>query len=474
MLTELAQQLSSGSVTSVETTRACLKAITERDPQLHAFLHVDEPGALAAAAASDARRSSGAALGPLDGVPLGIKDLIHVEGQPTTAGSKILEGFVPPFDATVISKLKAAGAVLLGKLNLDAFGMGSSTENSAFGPSRNPYDVTRTPGGSSGGSAAAVAAGLCFGALGTDTGGSIRQPASFCNLVGLRPTYGRVSRWGVVSFASSLDQVGPMARTVDDCEVLFGAITGPDDKDATSARVAAPVRQDADVRGLKLGVPKEYFGEGIEPEVERAVREAARAYEKLGATVVEVSLPHTHHALATYYLLAPSEASSNLARYDGVRFGHRATGAKGLREMYERTRSEGFGAEVKRRIMLGTFALSAGYYDAYYVKAQKVRTLVRRDFDVALTQVDALLTPVAPTPAFKLGEVSTPMALYLMDVFTIPSALAGLPGLAVPGGFTSGGLPIGLQLIGKPFDESGLFRIARAYEREHPWHTRRP
>jgi aspartyl-tRNA(Asn)/glutamyl-tRNA(Gln) amidotransferase subunit A len=394
--------------------------------------------------------------------------------MPTTAGSKILEGFVPPFDATVVERLKSAGAVLLGKLNLDQFGMGSSTENSAFGPTKNPYDLTRTPGGSSGGSAAAIAADLCRSALGTDTGGSIRLPASFCNIVGLRPTYGRVSRWGVVAFASSLDQVGPMARTVDECEALFHVIQGPDARDATSAHVEPAQRVDGDVKGLKLGLPREYFGEGLDQEVEAAVREAAREFEKRGATLVDVSLPHTAFALATYYLLAPSEASSNLARYDGVRFGHRASGTKGLREMYERTRSEGFGAEVKRRIMLGTFALSAGYYDAYYLKAQKVRTLVRRDFDAALQKVDALLTPVSPVPPFKLGEVSTPMALYLMDVFTIPSALAGLPALAVPGGFTKGGLPIGLQLIGRPFDEGGLFRLGRSYEREHPWHERRP
>jgi aspartyl-tRNA(Asn)/glutamyl-tRNA(Gln) amidotransferase subunit A len=459
---------------SVEATGQCLARIRERDGAQHAFLHVDERGALAAAEASDQRRKAGRALGPLDGVPLGIKDLIHVEGMPTTAGSKILEGFVPPFDATVTERLRAAGAVLLGKLNLDAFGMGSSTENSAFGPTRNPYDTSRTPGGSSGGSAAAVAAGLCDGALGTDTGGSIRLPASFCNVVGLRPTYGRVSRWGVVAFASSLDQVGPMTRTVDACEALFQAIAGPDDRDATSARVSPPRRVDGGLTGLKLGLPREYFSNGLDGEVEAAVRDAARACERLGATLVDVSLPHTRHALATYYLLAPSEASSNLARYDGVRFGHRAAGAKGLGEMVERTRSEGFGAEVKRRIMLGTFALSAGYYDAYYLKAQKVRTQVRRDFDAALGQVDALLAPVSPVPPFKLGEVSTPMALYLMDVFTIPSALAGLPSLAVPAGFTKGGLPIGLQVIGRPFDEGGLFRFGRAYEREHPWHERRP
>jgi aspartyl-tRNA(Asn)/glutamyl-tRNA(Gln) amidotransferase subunit A len=456
------------------TTRACLERIRARDGAVHAFLHVDEKGALAAADAAEARQKAGRSLGPLDGVPVGIKDLIHVEGMPTTAGSKILEGFVPPFDATVVERLKAAGAVLLGKLNLDAFGMGSSTENSAYGPTKNPYDLARTPGGSSGGSAAAVADGMCPMALGTDTGGSIRLPAGFCNIVGLRPTYGRVSRWGVVAFASSLDQVGPMARTVDECEALFHVIAGPDPRDATSAHVEAPKRVDGPLAGLKLGLPREYFGEGLDAEVEAAVREAARAYEKLGATLIEVSLPHTRHALATYYLLAPSEASSNLARYDGVRFGHRASDAKGLRDMYERTRSEGFGAEVKRRIMLGTFALSAGYYDAYYLKAQKVRTLVRRDFDAALSQVDALLTPVSPVPAFKLGEVSTPMALYLMDVYTVPSALAGLPGLAVPGGFTKSGLPIGLQLIGRAFDEGRLFNLGRAYEREHPWHGRRP
>ncbi len=440
---------------------AWLSRIDAVEPKVRAFLHVD-------------RAAAGSGSGALAGMPVAIKDLIHVEGMPTTAGSKILQGFMPPFSATVVERLRSAGAVLVGKTNLDEFGMGSSCENSAFGPTMNPYDLKRTPGGSSGGSAAAVAAGMCEAALGTDTGGSIRLPAAFCNLVGLRPTYGRVSRWGSVAFASSLDQIGPMARTVDVCERVFQVIAGPDERDATSARVPPPRRADVSLKGLKIGLPREYFGEGLDGEVEKAVRAAASWYEQQGAKLIEVSLPHTKPALATYYLLAPSEASSNLARYDGVRFGHRADGVKGLRELYERTRSEGFGAEVKRRIMLGTFALSAGYYDAYYVKAQRVRTLVRRDFDAALQAADVLLTPVSPVPPFELGALKSPMALYLMDVFTIPSALAGLPGLSVPGGFTASGLPIGLQLIGRPFAEGELFSIARAYEQQHAWHQRAP
>ncbi len=440
-----------------------LARIRALDPKVHAFLHVDE----------DAKPAGSG--GPLAGMPIAIKDLIHVEGMPTTAGSKILGRFLPPFSATVVERLKAAGAVIVGKVNCDEFGMGSSTENSAFGATRNPYDLSRTPGGSSGGSSAAVAAGMCTASLGTDTGGSIRLPAAFCNLAGLRPTWGRVSRWGAVAFASSLDQIGPLARTLDVCERVYQVIAGPDPRDATcSAEHVPPPMEALDLKRLRIGLPREYFGAGVDGEVDAAVRAAAAHYEKLGAKLVEVSLPHTKHALATYYLLAPSEASSNLARYDGVRYGHRAAGAKGLSELYGKTRAEGFGAEVKRRIMLGTFALSAGYYDAYYVKAQRVRTLVRRDFDRAFEQCDVLLGPVSPVPPFELGAAKTPMQLYLMDVFTIPSALAGLPALALPGGFTAGGLPIGLQLIGKPFQESELFAIGRAYEREHPWHERGP
>ena len=446
----------------MSTTAQSLSRIEKLDAQLHAFLHVN-------------RNAKTAQSGPLAGMPIGIKDLIHVEGMPTTAGSKILKGFVPPFSATVVERLVAAGAVIVGKLNLDEFGMGSSTENSAFGPTRNPYALDRTAGGSSGGSAAAVAAGMCDAALGTDTGGSIRLPASFCNLAALRPTYGRVSRWGVVSFASSLDQVGPMARSLQTCEALFQCIAGADARDMTCAqnKVAPPLEKIV-LKGKRIGLPTEYFGAGLTPEVEKLVRDAAHAYEKLGCELVEVSLPHTRYALSAYYLLAPSEASSNLARYDGVRFGHRASDVKNLNDMYERSRAEGFGPEVKRRIMLGTFALSAGYYDAYYLKAQKVRTLVRRDFESVFEKVDVVLSPVCPVPAFKLGEVTSPMDLYKMDVLTIPSALAGIPALSVPAGFTSDGLPVGMQLMGRPFQESELFAFGRAYEADYPWFQREP
>ncbi|MFE8596023.1 Asp-tRNA(Asn)/Glu-tRNA(Gln) amidotransferase subunit GatA [Archangium violaceum] len=476
-LLELASKLASGETTSVEATRACLARIAQVDGKVKAFLRLDEHGALSAAEASDARREKGNPLGPLDGVPVAVKDIFLTEGVETTCASRVLEGFVPPYDATAVRLLKEAGTPILGKLNQDEFAMGSSNESSAYGPCHNPWDVTRTPGGSSGGSAAALAAREVFGTLGTDTGGSIRQPAAFTNTVGIKPTYGRVSRYGVIAYASSLDAPGPMARTVGDVAALLQVLARHDPLDSTSAPADVPdylADLEHGVAGLKLGVPREYFVEGMDPEVEASVREALKAYERLGATLVDVSLPHTKYALATYYLLAPAEASSNLARYDGVRYGRRARDAKGLRDMYGLSRDQGFGPEVKRRIMLGTYALSAGYYDAYYLRAQKVRTLIRDDFAKAFTQVDALVTPTSPVPAFKLGEkVNDPVSMYLMDVCTLPCNLAGLPGVSLPCGFTKAGLPIGLQLMGRPFDEAKLLRIARAFEREHDY-VRRP
>jgi len=476
-LGELSAQLASRAVSAREATLQQLERIDAVEPKIHAFLRVDREGALAMADAADARIQAGRRRGPLDGVPLALKDAFNQLGTETTAGSKILRGYVSPYDATAVARLKDAGAVLLGKLNMDEFAMGSSTEHSAFGPTHNPWDLSRTPGGSSGGSSAAVAARACFGALGTDTGGSIRQPASHCGVVGLKPTYGRVSRYGVVAYASSLDQVGPLARTVADCALILQAIAGPDPRDATSAARAVPdfgAGLNQGVAGLTLGVPSEYFVPGMDPEVERAVRAAVETYEALGARVVPVSLPHTRYALSCYYLLATAEASSNLARYDGVKFGQRAAGAQSVGEMVARTRAEGFGPEVKRRIVLGTYALSAGYYDAYTLRAQKVRTLIRRDFDQVFERVDALLTPTAPTPAFLLGERAPPLQRYLGDVFTLSCNLAGIPGLSVPCGFTHAGLPVGMQLLGKPWDEAGLLRLAAAYERENDLSARIP
>ena len=473
---ELAAKLASREVSSVDATRASLQRIAQVDPKVRAFLRVDESGALKAAEASDARRKAGSPLSALDGVPVGLKDIFLTQGVETTCASRVLEGFVPPYDATVVRLLKDAGLPLLGKLNMDEFAMGSSNESSAYFPTHNPWDLTRTPGGSSGGSAAAVAAREVFGALGTDTGGSIRQPAALTNTVGLKPTYGRVSRYGVIAFASSLDQPGPMARTVGDTAALFQLIARHDPLDSTSADVETPdclTGLEDGVRGLKLGVPREYFAEGMDPEVAGTLRASLEELEKLGATLVDVSLPHTKYALATYYLLASSEASSNLARYDGIRYGQRAKDARGLKELYTQTRGQGFGAEVKRRIMLGTYALSAGYYDAYYLRAQKVRTLIREDFTKVFQQVDAIVSPTSPVPAFKLGaKVDDPLSMYLMDVYTLPCNLAGLPGLSVPCGFTQGGLPIGMQLLGRPFDEARLLRIARAFEREHDFFRR--
>ncbi|NOK22897.1 Asp-tRNA(Asn)/Glu-tRNA(Gln) amidotransferase subunit GatA [Corallococcus carmarthensis] len=473
---ELAAKLASREVSSVEATRASLQRIAQVDPKVRAFLRVDEAGALKSAETSDARRKAGSPLSALDGVPVGLKDIFLTEGVETTCGSRILEGFVPPYDATVVRLLKEAGLPLVGKLNMDEFAMGSSNESSAYFPTHNPWDLTRTPGGSSGGSAAAVAAREVFGALGTDTGGSIRQPAAFTNTVGLKPTYGRVSRYGVIAFASSLDQPGPMARTVGDTAALFQLIARHDPLDSTSANVETPdclTGLEDGVRGLRLGVPREYFADGMDPEVAGTLRASLEELEKLGATLVDVSLPHTKYALATYYLLSSSEASSNLARYDGIRYGLRAKDARGLKELYTQTRGQGFGAEAKRRIMLGTYALSAGYYDAYYLRAQKVRTLIREDFTKVFQQVDAIVSPTSPVPAFKLGaKVDDPLSMYLMDVYTLPCNLAGLPGLSVPCGFTQAGLPIGMQLLGRPFDEARLLRIARAFEREHDFFRR--
>ncbi len=474
-LSELSAALARKELSAVEATKACLAQIAATDDQVGAFLKVDEQGALEAAKASDARSTR---LSPLDGVPLALKDMILTAGLETTAGSKMLAGFVPPHDATVTARLKAAGAVILGKTNLDEFAMGSSTESSAFKKTHNPYALDRTPGGSSGGSAAAVAARQCFGSLGTDTGGSIRQPAALCNVVGLKPTWGRVSRSGVVAFASSLDQVGPFGRTVRDAALLLQGIAGRDPHDATSADVAVPdftAALESGVRGLKIGLPREYFVDGMDPEIAAAIREAAKTLEAAGAQVKEISLPHTRHALAVYYVIAPAEASSNLARYDGVRFGHRTEGAKQLLELYQRSRAEGFGPEVKRRIMLGTFALSAGYHDAYYVKAQRVRTLIRRDFEDAFKDVEVILSAASPTCAWPLGEkLDDPLAMYLMDVLTLPCNLAGLPGLSVPTAKSSKGLPIGAQFLGRPFDEVTILRAARALECERDLSTWSP
>jgi len=475
-LRDAAARVRRRETSSVELVRAALDRIAAVEPAVGAFLTVTEAEALAAAAAIDRRIAAGEDPGPLAGVPVGIKDIICTAGIRTTAGSRILERFVPAYDATVTARLKRAGAVIVGKLNCDEFAMGSSTENSALGTTRNPWDGNRVPGGSSGGSGAAVAAGECHAALGTDTGGSVRLPAAFCGVVGLKPTYGRVSRYGVIAYASSLDQVGPLARDVADTALMLEAIAGHDPADSTASPRPVPsylAALEQGVRGLRLGLPREYFVEGMQPEVEAGVRAAVRELERLGAIVEPVSLPHTEYAIATYYLIATAEASSNLARYDGIRYGLRVP-ADSLGAMYEASRAAGFGTEVKRRIMLGTYALSAGYYDAYYLKAQQVRTLIRRDFEQVFQRCEALVTPVAPTTAFRLGEkIADPLTMYLSDIFTISVNLAGLPGLALPCGFDASGLPIGLQVIGRPFDEETVLRIGAAYEQATDWHRRR-
>ncbi|WP_428268179.1 Asp-tRNA(Asn)/Glu-tRNA(Gln) amidotransferase subunit GatA [Haliangium sp.] len=473
---EQARRFAAGTVSARALTSAYLARIEAVDAGLGAYLAVDAEAALARADELDAAHARGDELGPLAGVPIALKDLLVTRGLATTAGSRILVGWIPPYDGTVVARLRAAGAIVLGKLNLDEFAMGSSNESSAFGPCRNPWDRDRVPGGSSGGSAAAVASAQCAAALGTDTGGSIRQPAAFCGVVGLKPTYGRVSRYGVIAFASSLDQVGPMTRTVEDAALVLEVIAGLDPHDATSIDAPVPRYRDATaadaalaaVRGRTIGLPAEYFAGGADPDVLAAVEAAAKVYERLGAELVEVSLPHTAYALPTYYLLAPAEASSNLARYDGVRYGLRqARPGQSLADMYRETRGAGFGAEVKRRIMLGTFALRTGYYDAYYLRAQKVRRLIQSDFARAFERVDLLLSPTTPTPAFRLGEkTQDPLAMYRADIFTLGCNLAGLPGMSVPCGFTDAGLPVGMQLLAPALGEQALLGAAAAYERE--------
>jgi len=484
-LLEAGAALRAGEVSSLELTRACLERIASLEPALHAFLAVAPAMAEAQAAAADHRlvesRRTDAASPAVLGIPFVAKDVLCVQGLPATAGSRILEGFRPPFTATAVQRLLNDGAVLLGKTNTDEFAMGSSTENSAYGVTHNPWSPDRVPGGSSGGTATAVAARMCFAGLGSDTGGSIRQPAAFCGVTGLKPTYGRVSRYGLIAYGSSLDSVGAMARSAADLTPVFETMAGHDSLDSTSLEAAPPrVGLDGSVRGLRLGVPAEYFLEGMQPAVEQAVRQAVEVFRGLGAQVIDISLPHTDLALPVYYVIAPAEASANLARYDGIRFGPRLSGAAeatpaSLMDQYLATRGELFGPEVKRRIMLGTYALSAGYYDAYYGQAQRVRTLIKRDFERAFEQVDAIACPVAPTAAFPIGgHGDDPLSMYLEDVFTLPANLAGIPGLALPVGFDPGGLPIGMQLNGRPLSEPLLLRMADAYQRETDWHRRAP
>ena len=474
---ELHAKLVNKEVSSVEITEAVYKRIDEVEDRVKAFVTLTKDGALAKAGEVDARIARGEDIGPLEGIPVVIKDNMCTEGVLTTCSSKMLHNFVPPYNATVVEKLHSAGAVVIGKANMDEFAMGSSTENSRFFTTRNPWNTDCVPGGSSGGSAAAVAADETIYSLGSDTGGSIRQPASFCGVVGLKPTYGTVSRYGLIAFASSLDQIGPFSKDITDCAQVFNVIAGHDERDSTSAEFEVPDYTKfltGDVKGLKIGIPKEYFVEGTDPGVRDFINQAIKKYESLGAFCEEISLPHTEYALPVYYLIAPAEASSNLARYDGVRYGYRDESADDIITMFMRTRSEGFGSEVKRRIMLGTYALSSGYYDAYYLKALKARTLIKQDFDRAFEKYDIILSPTSPTPAFKCGEkADDPMQMYLSDIFTISVNLAGIPGLSMPCGF-SGGLPVGLQLMGKPFGEGTLFQAAYAFEQNTEYHKVKP
>ena len=474
---QLHDLLARREVTSREITESVLKRIEDVEGRIHAYLTLTPEMALEQASAADARIQKGDQEA-LTGIPLAIKDIICTRGVRTTCGSHILDNFIPPYDATVTEKLRAAGAVFVGKTNMDEFAMGSSTENSYFGPSRNPWSLERIPGGSSGGSAAAVAADECIVSLGSDTGGSIRQPAACCGVVGMKPTYGRVSRYGLVAFASSLDQIGPFSRDVRDTALVLNVIAGHEPRDSTSVDLPVPDYTHAlvdDLRGMVLGVPRETSAEGIDPQVAQSVEEAIAVLKKMGARIVEVSLPHSAYALAVYYIIAPCEASSNLARFDGVKYGFRAGGTQDLLDMYQETRWQGFGAEVKRRIMLGTYALSAGYYDAYYLKASRVRTLIRRDFEAAFEKCEAIVLPTAPTPAFKIGEkVDDPLQMYLSDILTIPCNLAGLPGLSLPCGFSQEGLPIGLQILGNLFQEEKILRVAYAFEKNTEHHRRKP
>ncbi|MEK7300478.1 MAG: Asp-tRNA(Asn)/Glu-tRNA(Gln) amidotransferase subunit GatA [Nitrospirota bacterium] len=478
-LCELQRKFTAGEVTAKEIVRAYFLRIGQVEPKVKAYVTTRKEQAMIDAAALDDSLKGWRKTQPMMGMPLAIKDNLCTEGVKTTCSSRMLQSFVPPYDATVIAKLRAQGYLLLGKTNLDEFAMGSSTENSAFGPSRNPWNLQCVPGGSSGGSAAAVAADECAAALGSDTGGSIRQPAAFCGVVGLKPTYGRVSRYGLIAFASSLDQIGPITKDVADAAFLLGVIAGHDPMDSTSADVPVPDYMKAlkkkDLKKLKVGIPAEFFAEGLDSEVEQAVRAAIEELKSLGGEIKEIQLPRTDAAVAVYYVIATAEASSNLARFDGVKFGLRSKDTKDLLDLYTKTRQEGFGPEVKRRIMLGTYALSSGYYDAYYGKAQAVRTLIRQDFDAAFKEVDLIVTPVTPTPAFKLGEKSEdPLQMYLSDIFTISVNLAGLPAIALPCGFSKAGLPIGLQLIGRAFQEDTLLRAAHAYEQATQWRAKKP
>lgn len=477
---ELHQQLIDKERTSVEITQDALDRIQALEPKIHSFLHITADYALEQARQVDAKIAAGEEIGMLAGIPIGIKDNMCTQGIPTTCASRILENFVPPYESTVTQKLKDAGAVMVGKTNLDEFAMGSSCETSAYQQTANPWDLSRVPGGSSGGSATAVAASECVVALGSDTGGSIRLPASFCGIVGMKPTYGLVSRYGLVAYASSLDQIGPFGRSVEDAAILLNAIAGYDPNDSTSLKLEIPdytksLQPDLKSKGLKIGIIKETFGEGLDPVIAKTVQQAIDQLKSLGAEVQEISCPRFRYGLPAYYIIAPSEASANLARYDGVKYGFRTPEAENLLEMYKKTRAAGFGAEVKRRIMLGTYALSAGYYDAYYLKAQKVRTLIKQDFEQAFEKVDVLVCPTAPTPAFKAGEkISDPLTMYLSDLMTIPVNLSGLPGMSIPCGFDDQGLPIGMQLIGKVLGEEQVFQVAYAYEQSTDWHLKQP